>query len=62
MLPIAVLMQAFHGLERLAQVAQVLFHHHCADAEPGGGMADKASDLGTVAIEKVSLVRRQFIQ
>ena len=23
-------------------------------------MADKASDLGTVAIEKVSLVRRQF--
>ncbi len=35
MLTIVFLVQALHGLERVAQVGQVLFHHHRADAKSG---------------------------
>ena len=34
-LPIAFLMQALHRLECVAQITQVLLHHHRTHAEPG---------------------------
>lgn len=62
MLAILFLMQSLNGLQGIAQVSQVLLHHHRTDTQPGRGMADEAGNFGTVTMQEVSLLRRQRVE